>query len=136
MTHYIGLLDGEAGGFGIVFPDLPGCAAMGQSEAEAWSHAVEALADWIEEVGGVARAPQPRALRDLRADPDVREQLLGGSAFVSVPLLMESGRSAKANISLDRGLLDAIDAAARRRGLTRSAFIASAARDKILAEQL
>jgi metal-responsive CopG/Arc/MetJ family transcriptional regulator len=37
----------------------------------------------------------------------------------------------KANISLDQGLLDAVDAAAKRSGLTRSGFLASAAREKI-----
>jgi metal-responsive CopG/Arc/MetJ family transcriptional regulator len=46
-------------------------------------------------------------------------------------LLIESGRSVKANISLDRGLLDAIDEAAKRVGVTRSSFLASAAREKI-----
>jgi metal-responsive CopG/Arc/MetJ family transcriptional regulator len=40
----------------------------------------------------------------------------------------------KANISLDRGLPDAIDAAVMRGGVTRSAFLASAAREKIEAE--
>jgi len=53
--------------------------------------------------------------------------------FFVVPLVLESGRPVKANISLDRGLLEAIDAAAKRIGLTRSAFLASAARDKIAA---
>ncbi len=45
-----------------------------------------------------------------------------------------SGRPVKANLSLDAGLLDAIDEAAKRRGLTRSAFLASAAREKIESE--
>jgi len=47
--------------------------------------------------------------------------------------VIESGRPVKANISLDRGLLNAIDAAAKRSGLTRSSFLASAAREKITA---
>jgi metal-responsive CopG/Arc/MetJ family transcriptional regulator len=34
-------------------------------------------------------------------------------------------------LSLDAGLLDAIDEAAKAHGLTRSAFLASAAREKI-----
>jgi hypothetical protein len=45
--------------------------------------------------------------------------------------LLDSGRPAKANLSLDAGLLEAIDEAARSHGLTRSAFITSAAREKI-----
>jgi hypothetical protein len=45
-----------------------------------------------------------------------------------VPLVRETGRPAKANLSLDAGLLAAIDEAAAAPGLTRSAFLASAAR--------
>ena len=50
-----------------------------------------------------------------------------------VAMGIESGRPVKANISLDQGLLDAIDVAGKRAGLTRSAFLASAAREKIAA---
>ena len=48
-----------------------------------------------------------------------------------VPLLLDKGRSVKANVSLDAGTLEAIDEEAERRGLTRSKFLASAALDKI-----
>ena len=51
-----------------------------------------------------------------------------------VPLFLDSGRTVRANVSFDAALLEAIDAAAKARGLSRSAFLASAARDKILAE--
>jgi HicB_like antitoxin of bacterial toxin-antitoxin system len=46
----------------------------------------------------------------------------------------DRGQPTRANISLDRGLLEAIDQAAATRGLTRSAFLASAAREKIANE--
>ena len=49
-----------------------------------------------------------------------------------VPLLLDKARAVTANISIDAGLLESIDAEAKRRGLTRSAFLASAARDKIM----
>ena len=42
-------------------------------------------------------------------------------------------RLVRANISLDKGTLNAIDAAARERGMTRSAFIAEAAMNEITA---
>jgi hypothetical protein len=48
-----------------------------------------------------------------------------------VPLVLDAGRAVRANLSLDAGLLDAIDEAAKAHGLTRSAFLASAAREKI-----
>jgi predicted RNase H-like HicB family nuclease len=133
MTHYFGLLDGEAGGYGIAFPDLPGCAAMGDTPDTAWRNAIAALADWIAEAGGPEVSPIPSALEALRFNAEVREALLEGASFITVPLLIESGRCVRANISLDQGILAAIDAAAEDRGLTRSSFLASAAMEKIRA---
>jgi hypothetical protein len=66
-------------------------------------------------------------------DSEVREALRDGASFIAVPLLIESGRSVRANISMDQGVLDAIDTAAEARGLTRSSFLASAAIEKIRA---
>jgi hypothetical protein len=57
-----------------------------------------------------------------------------GAALAFVPLLLDAGRPAKANLSIDGGLLSAIDEAAKAHGLTRSAFLASAAREKIESE--
>ena len=51
--------------------------------------------------------------------------------WAGLPLVRDAGRPVKANLSLDAGLLAAIDEAAAARGLTRSAFLASAAREKI-----
>jgi predicted RNase H-like HicB family nuclease len=133
MTQYIGLMDGEAGGYGIAFPDLPGCTAMGETPDQAWRNAIAALADWIAEAGGPEVSPVPTALEFLRKDTEVREALMEGASFITVPLLIESGRSVRANISLDQGVLAAIDAAAEERGLTRSSFLASAAMEKIRA---
>jgi metal-responsive CopG/Arc/MetJ family transcriptional regulator len=49
----------------------------------------------------------------------------------AVPLLADAGRTVRINISLDKALVDQIDTAAAARGLTRSAFLAQAAREKI-----
>lgn len=133
MASYIGLIEEAGGAYGVYFPDLPGCAAMGATPEQAWNNAIAALADWIEETEIRGAVPRPRTLEALKADDEVRDALAEGAAFLTVPLLREAGRPVKANISLDKGLLDAIDAAAGRLGLTRSAFLASAARDKILA---
>ena len=43
----------------------------------------------------------------------------------------DAGRTVRINISLDKALVDRIDSAAAARGLTRSAFLAQAAREKI-----
>jgi len=133
MERFYALLDGGLGAYGVAFPDCPGCVVMGSDENEAYANAVEALGEWVHDARTVGALPTARSLAALRLDPEVIAALAEGAIFLSVPLVIETGRPVKANISLDRGLLDAIDAAARRSGLTRSAFLASAARDKIAA---
>lgn len=131
MQRYFALLDGGPGAYGIAFPDCPGCTAMGADEGEAYANAVAALGEWMHDARAAGVAPKARGIDALRADPEVIEALAEGAALLSVPLVIESGRPVKANISLDRGLLDLIDEAAKRAGLTRSGFLASAAREKI-----
>jgi predicted RNase H-like HicB family nuclease len=133
MKRYFALLDGERGAYGVAFPDCPGCTAMGADENEAYLNGVEALGEWMHDARLADAAPEPRSIEALRSDAEVQAAIAEGAIFLSVPLVIEDGRAVKANISLDRGLLDAIDAAARRSGLTRSGFLASAAREKIAA---
>ena len=106
MTRYVAFLDGVEGAYGIVVPDLPGCTAAGETISDAVADAIGAVREWIF---------------------DARE----GAAFIVIPVLIDSGRPARANLSLDSGLLEAIDDAAKASGLTRSSFIATAAREKI-----
>jgi predicted RNase H-like HicB family nuclease len=133
MKRYFAILDGEAGAFGVSFPDCPGCVAMGKDENETYENAIEALSEWVRDAMEEGEAPQPRSIEALRRDPDVIATIAEGGIFLRVPLIIESGKPVKANISLDQGLLAEIDSAARRSGLTRSAFLASAAREKIAA---
>jgi hypothetical protein len=77
------------------------------------------------------KLPKPRSIEAVRADPEVAAALAHGAVLAIVPLVLDAGRPVKANLSLDAGLLAAIDEAAAARGLTRSAFLASAAREKI-----
>ena len=135
MTRYGAIVDGKRGAYGVVIPDLPGCAAMGKTLDEALANAASAAVAWAE----VARAdgitiPKPRTIETLRNDPTVAAEIAVGGALMIVPFILDTGRSAKANLSLDAGLLQAIDEAAAARGLTRSAFIATAAREKIVGE--
>lgn len=134
MARYFGLLDGRAGAFGVSFPDAPGCAAMGKTEDEAVTNAITALAEWLahSDKNGLGR-PMPRHAIDMKDDEDVRVALLEGAVFVRVPVLADSGRQVRANISVDAGILEAIDEAADTSGMTRSAYLVSAALDRIKA---
>ena len=72
---------------------------------------------------------KPTSLTEIMASGEIGE----GESAVMIPLLLDSGRTVRANVSFDAALLEAIDAAAKQRGLSRSAFLASAARGKIMA---
>jgi predicted RNase H-like HicB family nuclease len=134
-TRYAVVIDGESGAFGMWVPDMPGCTSMGNTLDELLRNAQEALRLWAEDaIADGERVPEPRGFDDVYADPKVAAAVREGAALAIVPLLIESGRSVKANLSLDAGLLAAIDDAAAARGLTRSAFLSSAAREKIAVE--
>jgi predicted RNase H-like HicB family nuclease len=134
-TRYVVVVDGKPGAYGIWVPDMPGCTSMGDTMADALRNAQEALQLWAEDARARGqRIPKPRSMEAVRKDAEVAADLASGGALAIVPLVLESGRPVKANLSLDAGLLAAIDDAAAARGLTRSAFLASAARDKISAE--
>ena len=132
MARYVVLIDGKPGAYGIVVPDLPGCTSGASTTDEALKNAAEAIRLWVEDaIADGEKIPKPRSAEHLRTDKDVARALAEGAALAVVPLVMDSGRPAKANLSLDSGLLSAIDEAAAARGLTRSSFLASAAREKI-----
>jgi len=46
---YPALIDGEEGAYGVVFPDIPGVAAMGNTIEEALRNAEDALRDYAME---------------------------------------------------------------------------------------
>jgi predicted RNase H-like HicB family nuclease len=129
MARYIALIDGAAGAYGIVFPDLPGCTAMGKTMDDALSNAAEALRDWVEvtEESG-AKVPRARNLETLRRDSKVKLALAEGAGLAAVPLVRETGKPVKANLSIDSGVLAALDEEAERRNLTRSGFVEMLAR--------
>ena len=48
--RYPALMDGRDGAYGVVFPDLPGCVAMGYTVEDALNNASDAMKDWMEEM--------------------------------------------------------------------------------------
>ena len=133
MVHYVGILDGSRRAWGVRIPDLPGCHGGGATPEAAIADAVSALTEFAAELAKHGTAlPKARTLRDIR-NPDERPKVKDGESAVMIPLLLDKGRTVRANLTLDAGLLEQIDAEAELRGLTRSAFLASAARDKIKA---
>ncbi len=133
-NYYVGIVDRGGEGWGATFPDLPGCTSGGRTMAELFEMCIEAVGLWAEEARVAGDAlPTPRTIDVLLEDPQVKATIeaVGPVSFIQVPVLLDAGRAVRTNISLDAGLLEGIDAAAKRRGVTRSAFLASAAREKI-----
>jgi predicted RNase H-like HicB family nuclease len=131
--HYVAVIDkDEDSAFGVWFPDVEGCFSAGETVEEAVANAATALRQHVEVVESAGRSvPPARIVDDVLRDEDVRVSVEAGAVLFAVPLLADAGRTVRINISLDKALVDQIDAAATARGLTRSAFLAQAAREKI-----
>lgn len=132
MSYYVAILDGGKKVWGVRFPDFPGCYGGGPSPDAAIADATSALRVFAAMIVADGE-PIPRARTPDELGPDERPGR--GESLVMIPLLLDKGRTAKANVSVDAGILEQIDAEAERRGLTRSAFLISAAMEKITASR-
>lgn len=128
MKYFIALVhkdDGSA--FGISFPDLPSVFSAADAEEDLTANAIEALRLWAED----GALPVPASYEELMSRSEVRSELAKGAFLARIPFIEDDTRVVRANVTFEKGMLDAIDAAAKERGLTRSAFLASAARKDI-----
>ncbi|WP_226560727.1 type II toxin-antitoxin system HicB family antitoxin [Salipiger thiooxidans] len=116
----------QGSAYGVSFPDIPECFAASDEASGIMRAAIEALDDYFED--GHA-APVATSLEQLRSE--LSEDLRDGAYLLQVPHIPRPTKSERVNLSFDRGLLAAIDAAAERVGLTRSAYLAMAARHEI-----
>jgi predicted RNase H-like HicB family nuclease len=133
-THYVAVIEKEPdSAFGVWFPDVEGCFSAGDTLEDAVTNAAAALRQHTEALESAGRRlTPPRTVDEVLRDKDVRASVKTGALLFAVPLLADAGRTVRINISLDKALVDQIDAAASTRGLTRSAFIAQATREKIV----
>jgi HicB_like antitoxin of bacterial toxin-antitoxin system len=75
--------------------------------------------------------PLPRSLDAIQADRSLDEDRKG-AVLSAVHLIRDLGSTTRINLSLDPGLLKAIDEEARAIKQTRSAFLACAARRELV----
>jgi predicted RNase H-like HicB family nuclease len=133
-THYVAVVEKDAdSAFGVWFPDVVGCFSAGDTLDEAAANAGAALRQHAEALESAGKdVPDARDVEAVLRDKDVKAAVTAGALLFAVPLLADAGRTVRINVSLDKALVDQIDEAAQARGLTRSAFIAQAAREKIM----
>lgn len=138
--HYIAVFHPakeQAGAYTVTFPDLPGCVTQGDTFDEALAMAQEALEGFLD----ILRAdgdfiPQPsdfvqaRTLAEQLAAED-GEPLAAGVLFQAVSVLPLAEPPVRINVSLVPHVLARIDRYAQAEGLTRSGFLAVAARHYI-----
>ncbi|MHC1712308.1 MAG: type II toxin-antitoxin system HicB family antitoxin [Solidesulfovibrio sp.] len=111
----------EKNGFAVLFPDLPGCFTEGDDEQDAMAMAIDALSGHIHALRDLGReAPKPSAIASLEVPPGARVALVPGPAEESPPI--------RINISINKDLLRDVDSFAKREGMTRSGFLAAAAK--------
>ena len=126
IVYYPAIIERGRRGYGVFFPDLPGCTSAGDTVSEAALNAEEALMGHLlvsDEHGD--ELAEPSALDAIVVDPDVDEVariLVRGE---------RKGRSVRINITLDEGLVAAIDKVATNR----SGFLAEAARAALAARR-
>jgi predicted RNase H-like HicB family nuclease len=130
MTQVIAIVHEQKGIYGISFPDFPGCVSGGKTLDEAMQRGRATLRTHIESmIEDGETLPVPRTLDELKRDKHFRADAADGMV-IALPLDLPS-RAVRINISLDENLVAAVDDAAERAGLSRSAFIAEAAKEKL-----
>jgi predicted RNase H-like HicB family nuclease len=115
---YPAIIERAGEGFSVFFPDLPGCTSYGATVTEAALNAEEALdGHLLVSVQHGDEVADPSALEDIERDPEVDEV---------ARLLVRAdkpGKAVRLNITMDEGLVAAIDRVAKNR----SGFLSEAA---------
>jgi predicted RNase H-like HicB family nuclease len=128
MRHYFAWVEQEGdSAFCVQFPDLPHVFSAADEQENVIRDACDALR--LAAQDSVLPAPSDHA--GVLKRKDVREALAKGAYLIQVPLIEIGTEVVRANITLERAMLDAIDFAAKGRGMTRSAFLVNAARHEI-----
>ena len=129
MLTYIALVRKEKNsGFGVDFPDFPGCITVGNTLEEAYRKASEALRFHIKGMLADGESiPEPSSLTDVLENPEN-----AGATPILVPIA--NVKTKRINITMPESDLEEIDAYARKLKMSRSAFLLEAAKRSMAPE--
>ncbi|AOY58394.1 MULTISPECIES: type II toxin-antitoxin system HicB family antitoxin [Desulfococcus] len=129
MANYIAVVHkASKTDFGVSFPDFPGCITAGQTVDEAKDLAQEALALHVKGmIEDGDEMPAPSKLEDIMADADYADVI----AYLVVSIPDTKPRTVRINITVPEMTLKQIDAAAKKRGMSRSSFLVHLAQNAI-----
>lgn len=126
--NYIGLIHKETkSDYGVSFPDFPGVVTAGKDLDDARAMAEEALAlhiDGLLEDGEAV--PEASSLEEVMADPENKD-----GVAILVAVKTDAVKCVRVNVTLPEDVLAQIDKFAKERGLSRSGFLAQAAKKAI-----
>jgi predicted RNase H-like HicB family nuclease len=126
MSNYIAIIHKDSkSDFGVSFPDLPGCVSAGRTIDEAKELAQEALSLHIQgmlEDG--EEVPAPSSLEDVMAAPENSDAV----AFLVVSAPESKAKAVRVNVTIPEDMLEKIDAAAKKRNMSRSSYLVQAAK--------
>jgi predicted RNase H-like HicB family nuclease len=112
----------EVSSYGVTIPDFPGCFTSGDTFDEAIKNVQEAIECHLDEGDKI---PEPSKIELLINNPD----FAGGIwAMVEIDLSTFENRTRRINVSIPENLLHEIDCFVKQKGLSRSAFLARAAK--------
>ncbi len=133
MANYIAIVHKDPkSDFGVSFPDFPGCITAGKNIDDAKDMAQEALTLHIQGIiEDGDQLPIPSKLEEIMADSDFAD----AAAYLVVEVPDEKPRTVRVNITVPEMTLKQIDAAAKRRGMSRSSFLVHAAQNAIQPSQ-
>jgi predicted RNase H-like HicB family nuclease len=123
--NYIGLIHKDADSdYGVSFPDFPGVVTAGKDLDDARAMAEEALTFHIDGLLEDGEAiPEASSLEEVMAVPDNKD-----GVAILVAVKTDAAKSVRVNVTLPEDVLAQIDKFAKERGLSRSGFLAQAAK--------
>ena len=91
--RYVAFIHRDEAGFGVSFPDFPGCVSIGDTVDDAVRHGSEALAFHVEGLVDDGEAiPSPSSMDAIKADPELADRRREAD-LVPIPLLRDRGSS-------------------------------------------
>lgn len=125
--QYVALFTKEKRGFGVSFPDFPGCTTFGENLDEAVDQAHEALALYLEyflEEGNAL--PEPSVKKTLMALPENK-----GKKAINVKVAGDGSDFEEFEVTMHVHLLERIEKYCREHGASPADFLAVASREAI-----
>lgn len=129
MKYPVFILKDKDSDYGVTVPDLPGCYSAGGTVDEALNNAQEAIACHCEGLlmdGELIPLPGP-----IEQHKKKYKNKNAVWALVDFNIVASSGKAKRINLTIPEKILRQMDYHARKRGESRSGFVASAALEYI-----